>query len=50
MTLQLPQPLILVGLPLTQMDGSLHVGSLPGLTEVGGGLVGPRQCREQVCH
>ena len=50
MTFKLPQPLTLVRLPLILMDGSLHVGSLPGLAEVRGGLVGPRQCGEQVCH
>ena len=50
MTLELPQPLTLVRLPLTLMDGSLHIGSLPGLADVCGGLVGPRQCGEQVCH
>ena len=50
MTLELPHPLTLVRLPLILMDGSLHVGSFPGLAEVRGGLVGPRQCGEQVCH
>ena len=50
MTLELPHPLTLVRLPLILMDGSLHVGSLPGFAEVRGGLVGPRQCGEQVCH